>query len=578
MIMRMTYKKGIALSLGIFMALSLIAGGIAFATNLQPTLNILDVLEDPSKLELSSMSISNRDNDSVTWKIELQVDNDGSQTLLFPRLNFQIKLFGYHLGDGWIADDVKIGPYSVGIVPAYMKMDRDNELYLLIHGLLQGSALSLVLDGEAVILIDGLANSLPLAGLSYPFEMPMALSEGDSPSVPKIWQVNRSAVQASQPVNITISASDSGIGINRSILSYSNDTGVTWTNITMSGIPAEIISSNWMNFTLNGTIPASINTLGSNILFKFYVIDDFDNIVLTDNYSYTVPTGPPLAASTINYEYEAASSFLGDFLDYLGTAGIDLNYLLKNVMPNTSSNFLTYRLGQLFLGAGFTSAKSQIFLEQFLANQTYAFSILSDAGLSIGSMLESIDTNLTGFTDGLIDTIALPTADNFSVILNSFTAEHNSTFNNTLVSIFGENCSGLANFLDKNFTDLTNGKIVEAQYIPSAGTPILDGVYNLLTKGNSTNGCIAAVIQYLYFVNGTYEEFVAGMGVSILDVPSATTEFTFQIYQSVMFGVLIYFALILVSIAAVRSKEQKIVKSVKKKDVESWFKRSTIKR
>ena len=589
--MNFTYKKGIGIALIALIGFSSVVVALVWNSNIQPTLNVMTVLNDPSALELNSMSISERHEDYITWKIDLLIHNEGSQKLIFPALNFDVDFLGGSLGSGWIPSAVEIGPHSQKVIPAYIKMDRGLRLDIMVNGLLQGSAMELTLDGDAIVLIDAFSNSVPMASLAVPFQLPMALSEGDEPKPPKFYWINQSEVIKDTDVDINASATDSGGGLTTAILFYSNNSGSTWHNSSMSGLPAPVnmTESNWLNISLSATIPAPINVDGANISYYIHLIDDFGNEKLSDTYTYVVPSVSSISESQVSFEYPSSVDFLGNFLDYLASSGIDLNYLLRTITNETGNIAVLANIGAYFQAAAFEIYQAVNFLNQFLQNQTYAFALLSDARLSIYSLLEALTADMGMFLDTLIAQIALPTSDNLTELAINMDSNQKEVLNNTLISKFGyTNCSDLRNFTRYEFLDLLDEQICGLTF--SAGDPILTGFLKLLQEGNVENAGFAAALQYWYSRGGTYEEFLDVLNAQSLTIPTATPGGTIQLYQSVMFGIFIYIGLGMVSIAALKGKSEvsgaeqldkmkaENAKKTKKltKNVDSWFKKSTV--
>lgn len=587
------YKIAIVGAIIGFLLFSTLVLVIAYQYNLKQTLNVVSVLDDPSKLQLSGMSIADRDADSVTWQIDLQIANEGTEDLLFPRLNFDVYILGSKLGIGWIPNPVKIAKNTTGVIPAYIKMDRGIEFSLLINGLLQGSAMTLDLDAEVLIMLDvwfpPTINliELPVASLSIPIELPMALSEGDQPSLPSILTIIQGGVVNDTNVVITTECNDKGGGLKSGILSYTNDTGATWYNVSMTGFPSYPASSNWFNFNVSGIIPAASNPNDTTVEYKVYIYDDYDNLAESTTFSYNVNDGNgtsypvyPTGIFSINSNGEEEVDFLGAFMDYLAAAGVHLEYLLIDLMPPGFDILSAVPdIATFFLSTGFTLEQATTFVDQFIGNMTIAFSILTDAGLSIANLLNAIGADLGQFGNVLVDQIGLPTTDNLTEVAielcTGTNTAQNDTLNQTLVSIFGPDCSSLNAFL-LTFKGLSGTEIIQSR--PQDSDPILNGCLSLLRYNNETNWFMSGFIQALYNHSGSFEAVATAMGTEIIGYADAIGDAKWFTYQAVMLGSVIYLALGLAAFAAWRGEtpaRAPKTKWVGTRKVDRWFYKNT---
>jgi hypothetical protein len=350
------------LPLGLFVA----------SPKLNPLLNLVTTLTGEGagdKMTLGSFSFVASDQDTLTLKIELGINNTDGPEMLFPAVNLTFNYGSDHLGDGWINPEVAIPSGAVTMVPIYAKMHKGEAFNKFLFSLIGGGLSLSIAGGQAFVFnnFGGYSEVLTIPLPSIP--LPAVDLGGASFWPPTIHKVDRGTITADTPVDITANVTDRGGGVKEVILSW-NCNGTGWVNTTMTGLPMKPIMGGYSNSAgtgmksvfphypdspiltacpgvfgiVHGQIPGA--SVGSAIQYCLYVIDDFNYVTLVPS---TAPTqtfgadadGIDLVNTFFNYTVSAIprSNFtavwlpsaggaeaggLADMLNSLAAQGIDI--------------------------------------------------------------------------------------------------------------------------------------------------------------------------------------------------------------------------------------------------------------
>jgi len=325
----------------IIVLLILPLGVFVISPRLNPLLNLVSTLmgEGASdKMTLGSFSFVASDQDTLTLKIELGINNTDGPEMLFPAVNLTFNYGSDHLGDGWINPAVSIPSGEITLVPIYAKMHKGEAFNKFLFSLI-GGGLSLSIGGGQAFVFDSLGGytevlTIPLPSIPLPS---VDLGGGATGWPPTIHKVYRGDVTADTPVQIMANVTDRGGGVKTVILSWNNGTG--WINTTMTGLPLKpimggsstslggLIASNFPYYPpspiltacpgvfgiVNGVIPA--HAAGRIIQYRLYVIDDFGYVTLVPS---TAPTRTFGTTDIINlvqntFSYTVGASSLSNF-------------------------------------------------------------------------------------------------------------------------------------------------------------------------------------------------------------------------------------------------------------------------
>ncbi|MCK4276456.1 MAG: hypothetical protein KAX78_08080 [Phycisphaerae bacterium] len=282
-------------------------------SKLNPMLNLVDTMfgaGGADQMGLGGFGFVEADEDTITLRLDLSINNSKGGDMIFPRLNLTFKYGASTLGYGWINPEVLIpAGDEEGLVSIFAKMFKGEAFNQLLMGLIAGSGLSLsIAAGEAFIYLDsyfapsGGVISIPLPAFPIP-----SVDLGESgPWAPTIHTLTQANVTANQPVDIAVEVSDKGGGVAECILSWNN--GTAWQNTTLPGLPfkaifggnatvlgqdlnskfpaypASPIPTTWKHATVNATIPGY--GIGTAVQYRVYIIDDF-------GYTTVVPSTTP---------------------------------------------------------------------------------------------------------------------------------------------------------------------------------------------------------------------------------------------------------------------------------------------
>jgi len=299
-------------------------GFFVISPKLNPLLNLVTTLlgEDAGdKMTLGSFSFVASDNDSLTLKIELGLNNTDGPEMLFPAVNLTFNYGSQHLGDGWINPAVSIPSGSVTMVPIYAKMHKGDAFNKFLFSLIGGGLSLSIAGGQAFVLNDlGFYSevlTIPLPSIPLP-AMDLGGATGWPPTIHKVYHGN---VTDMVPVDVMANVTDRGGGVREVILSWNNGTrdasnNLVWVNSTpMTGLPMKEIMGgstnaagsgmktafpNYPNSTIltacpgvfgivHGQIPGHSN--GTTIQYRLYVIDDYDYVTLVPSTNPTHTSG-----------------------------------------------------------------------------------------------------------------------------------------------------------------------------------------------------------------------------------------------------------------------------------------------
>jgi len=276
-----------------------------------PLLNVVDLLGSEGGLELGGFGFVSADEESLTLRIDLAINNSGGGDLIFPALNLTFSYGATQLGYGWVNPEVFIpAGEEAGRVPIYARMYKGDAFNQFLLSLIAGHLSLAINDLTAFAFLDSFTGpkagvlTIPMGSLPLPgFEM------GESgPWPPTVHGVARGDVVADSPVPVAINVTDRGGGVAACILSWRVN-GSGWQNQTMTGLPFKplmngngtllgtILNQNFPNYpdspipttymlgTANGTLPGY--PVGSTVEWRIYVIDDYG---YTTVYPSTLPT------------------------------------------------------------------------------------------------------------------------------------------------------------------------------------------------------------------------------------------------------------------------------------------------
>ena len=137
-------------------------------TKLSPMLNLVDTMfgaGGEEAMELGGFAFVAADDDTMTLRLDLAINNSKGGDMIFPALNLTFKYGANLLGYGWINPEVFIpAGEEEGAVPIFAKMFKGDAFNQLLMGLIAGSGLSLsISSGEAFVFLDSFLG--PSAGV-----------------------------------------------------------------------------------------------------------------------------------------------------------------------------------------------------------------------------------------------------------------------------------------------------------------------------------------------------------------------------------------------------------------------------
>lgn len=287
-------------------------------TKLNPMLNLVNVLlgegaED--KILLGGFAFVDSDEDSLTIRLDLGINNTDGPELLFPAVNLTFKYGNGDLGYGWISEAVTIPADSEDVtVPIYARMYKGDPFNQFMLSLVSGGLAISVSSAEVFIFLETFGG-IPAGELSIPLpSLPLpAIEFGDVAYPPTCHAFSRGNVTANQPVVITANVSDRGGGVGEVILSWSAN-GSAWQNITIDesqlpqkdlfgghdtllgdamntafpNYPNSTIPTSWAPATVSANI--SPYSVGTEVKYRLYVVDVY-------NHTSIIPSEDPLNES-----------------------------------------------------------------------------------------------------------------------------------------------------------------------------------------------------------------------------------------------------------------------------------------
>jgi len=419
--------------LGLIAVLSAILVPVGLYTfgEAMPYLNLLNVVEDPSNMELIAMEIvakeyddSGNDWTSVTWRLDLNFTNPLGSPVIVPRASLSINYMDGILGDGWISQDYRIEAQTTTTVKAYMECTPNKAFDAFMKAFLKGQPLNLKADFEAYILIDGMLGE-PYIGVKFPTVLNFPLPTEVQKTGPTIVNITRGEVNESTAVDVSVYAFDVGTGIAVNKTLYSLNGNDDWYTISMNG-PAW--SSSFKGTSLKKKLPITSSypenpqeytaqipgqPAGTIVRYKFYFedlakIDDDDvkgNYMESEVYSYTVPSGSSLPSSTETIDYEVVNSFFVKFIDYVESRGINMLYWLRTQGKDLMAQ-LDYMdtLGKFF---HLNNIDFEYWMPVFMSDFKKSVVIMEDSGVSAGKLLQTLDVDFTLLWEHVLDNICL---------------------------------------------------------------------------------------------------------------------------------------------------------------------------
>ena len=352
---KLSYKLVMVLLIVVLIALPFTLLIVPSISKVSGIAGLLGLLDDPTALGLGGFSFVDRDEESITLRLDLSIDNTQSASaLLFPAINVSFNFGSSPLGVGWIAEEVTIPARKAGLVPIYAKMNSGDVFNQFFMNILAGG-LSLSMSSADIYLILDTFGGTPggVLSITLPGGIPipdMSLGGDASAFAPFIHSVFRDDVSANNSVEILVNATDKGNGLDEVILSYSIDSGA-WVNVSMTGIPHKrlmggdstllgslmemffagypesTIETTWLNCILNATIPGA--DIGSTIRYRVYVIDVVNNTVIAPSSTPDSTIRTETTDITNQYfSYTVGSSTIDNFtaiwVEETGSAGDDL--------------------------------------------------------------------------------------------------------------------------------------------------------------------------------------------------------------------------------------------------------------
>lgn len=304
-------------------------------TKLDPMLNLVDTLlseEGVDKIGLGALDFVAGDEDSLTIRLNLTIDNTGGDAMLFPAINLTFKYGESILGVGWIPEAPIEANKAGQLVSIYAKMNKGDAFNQFLLSLLIGGLSLSISAGEAYIFLNTVGE-VPAGVLSIPLPtipLPEVELMGEAGWPPTIKEVFRGEVNgtANQPIEVRANVTDRGGGVAEVILSWTNGdpaNETAWTTQSMSGLPmkaiwggtqtvlgsaftdilfpnypANPIPTTWEMGVVNGTIPPQPN--GTTIFYRVYAIDQF-------GYRTIAPTTLPLSETGTDTVDVTANTF-----------------------------------------------------------------------------------------------------------------------------------------------------------------------------------------------------------------------------------------------------------------------------
>ncbi|MBD3227617.1 MAG: hypothetical protein GF329_05455 [Candidatus Lokiarchaeota archaeon] len=459
---------------------------------------LLGLLDDPTALGLGGFSFVDREEETVTLRLDLSIDNtESDSSLLFPAINVSFNFGSTPLGVGWISEEVTIPAATQGKVPIYAKMKRGDVFNQFFMNILAGGLSLSMGTADIFLTLDTYGNNPGgVLSISIPGGIPLPeMSLGGDPSAfaPFIHSVYRDDVSANNSVEVLVNASDKGNGLEQVILSYSIDSGA-WVNVSMTGIPYKelmggdstvlggimkqifegypesTIPTTWSNCTVNATI-LGVDT-GSTVRYRIYTIDTVNNTVIAPSSTPNMTIGTETIDLNNEYfSYTVGSSTLDNFtaiwkkatgtgddlmtdiLDDLGSSGVDLEGMILE-----SSDTLA-ALADFDLTGGIDLEELELVFENLFTSLQPLFIKLDENGVSPVEVLDQ----LLGMSGGM------PSVDaswkfnaNMSVALDMLTEAQLSLID--LITLLGVNISKMMDLMVIDFYKPINNPLYN-QYL-----------------------------------------------------------------------------------------------------------------
>ncbi|MFW9938720.1 MAG: hypothetical protein ACFFD5_13815 [Candidatus Thorarchaeota archaeon] len=597
---RFNWKK----HLTIFIILAFLAGtmipiGTYGIARLNPYLAFDQALNDPRTMALTNMALVDRkysthDNwTSITWRLDFQFTNYMSSNMIVPSANFTVNYFGNTLGNGWFSEDKLVKPGETKVNSGYLKLENNKMVESFFKALLIGHPLELIADFEAYILIDDITHTFPLFGLTVPTPLKFPLPSSGSGTPPNICSINRSIVQANQPVQITINATDSGTGIsNNTFVYFSIDGGSSWQNVTMTG-------GTWVNSYLGNQLPNYFPipsteheetfqaiipgfSAGTNVDFNVYLEDYAANIdhegngnyIVSKKYSYTVPNMGELPEYYQRFEKEEDVDFFGNFLSYLDANGMNLMHFLylNDVVVDLAEMeklaAVVEAMGEMTDFFYDNDIDAEYVLGILLIDFGKALSIMGDSGIGLGYLLSFLGIGFDDLISYLVDHVFLEINDEMANLANNVLNDSilfeqlNQTFTQDIM-ITNDN---ITNFLINTFRNTDNLPIIPTNdWIVDTNKSSYWNFLSLIASNNETNSHATAASLLLenHGISNYFDELITLVDGEVIPPKAPISEQTILSFTTSIMTILIYIALCLMVILALK-KEFIILLSKKK--------------
>jgi len=314
----------------------------SFNAKLSPMLNLVNTLMGENaadKMTLGSFSFVGSDENSLTLRIDLGINNTEGQDMLFPAVNLTFNYGSDRLGDGWINPAVFIPAGFVTLVPIYAKMQKGEAFNKFLFSLIGGGLSLSIAGGQAFVFLDtfggtqGGVLTIPLPSIPLP-SIDLGGATFWPPTIHKVFRGN---VTAGMPVPVMANVTDRGGGVRTVILSWNNGSG--WVNTTMTGLPMKpifggatttlggLMLSAFPHYPdspiltacpgvfgiVSGEIPAQ--PVSTQVQYRLYVIDDFKHVTLVPSTAptFTSGTSDTLNLLTNTFTYTVAATTIANF-------------------------------------------------------------------------------------------------------------------------------------------------------------------------------------------------------------------------------------------------------------------------
>jgi len=337
-------------------------------TKLSPMLtlmNNLDALGKQNKMALGGFSFVGSDNDSMTLRIDLTINNTIGQDMLFPALNLTLSYGNEPLGTGWVNPAQPIKADKVSTVSIYAKMYKGDIFDKFLASLIAGHLSLSIGAGQAFVFMETFGGIQDVGVMTIPLPsiaLPAVNLAGANFWPPTIHKIIRGTVVADTPVDIIANVSDQGSGVREVILSWNDNSG--WVNATMTGLPLKQLFGDTIMgievrkvFTsyppspiltacpgvfgiVSGQIPG--HSSGTHIQYRLYIIDDAGYVTIvpstlpTYNLSATAVDTINLDTQTFNYTvpFTSLSDFTAVWLPSAQAAAGGLTGMMNSLLAN----------------------------------------------------------------------------------------------------------------------------------------------------------------------------------------------------------------------------------------------------